>query len=154
MAANVNDNLGLEEKVDLKIQPFNNIRFIEITPDSGALGILEVYFRSSPGGLNFSREHERPVFPRRTQDGSLITQTLRYNKKTISISGVLFEITIHDYLEELFESVIGATLKLLYENSSYEETEEFNKSVNFISYADDMDEIANLRNIRAVFMEV
>lgn len=154
MAANVNDNIGLAEKVSLKIQRFNDIRFIEMIPDSGGLGTLEILFSSSPGGLNFSREHERPVSPRRTQDGTLITQTLRYNKKTISITGTIHEIRIHDYLEQLYEAAIGLTLKILYENPDFVELAEFNKSVNFISYADDMDLLANSRNIRAVFMEI
>ncbi len=151
--ADVIDNIALAESVNLRISRANDIRFIEITPDSGDLGILEVFFTSSPGGLNFNREHERPVSPRRTQDGSLITQTVRYNKKTISISGVLHEIRIHNYLEQLYESAIGATLKIFYENPDFVELAEFNKSVSFINYADDPDLLSNTRSIRAVFME-
>ncbi len=131
-----------------------DIKFIEIIPDSGALGTKIINFGDTPGGLSFRRAHIRPVSPRRTQDGTLVTQTLNYNKKSFSISGVLFEITIHTYLESLYESAVGATLKAWYENSSYVPTTEFNGSVSFINYEDEMDEISNLRTINAVFAEV
>ena len=133
----------------------NDIKFIEIIPDSGALGTKIIYINDTPEGLSFRREHIRPVSPRRTQDGTLVTQTIRYNKKSFSLAGVLLDITIHTYLESLYESGIGATLKVWYEDSTdYTPTTEFNGSVSFIDYEDDMDEIANKRAINAVFAEV
>lgn len=128
------------------------IKFIEIIPDSLASKII--YLADVPGGLSFRRRHISPIFPRRTQDGALVTQTLDYNKKEFTLSGVLLEITIHIYLEALKESGEGATLKVWYEDSSYTPTTEFNGSVKFLSYEDDMDEVANIRNINAVFAEV
>ncbi len=131
-----------------------DIKFIEIIPDSGALGTKIINFADMPAGLSFRRQHIRPLSPRRTQDGTLVTQTLNYNKKSFSISGVLFEITIHTYLESLYESLVGATLKAWYEDSSYVPQTEFNGSVKFLNYEDEMDEISNLRTINAVFAEV
>ena len=133
----------------------NDIKFIEIIPDSGALGTKIIYINDTPGGLSFRREHISPRAPRRTQDGTLITQTVRYNKKSISLIGVLLDIAIHTYLQSLYESGIGATLKVWYEDSStYVPTTEFNGSVKFLNYEDDVDEIANMRTINAVFSEV
>jgi hypothetical protein len=130
-----------------------DIKFIEIIPVSGSLGTKIIYFTDAPGGLSFTREHLKPISPRRTQDGTLISQQLRYNKKTFTISGSLYKITIHTYLKDLFESGIRATLKVWYENSSYVATLEFNGSVTFINYTDDMDEISNIRTITATFSE-
>lgn len=131
-----------------------NIKFIEIIPDSGPLGTLTINITDVPGGLSFKREHVRPIAPRRTQDGSLITQTIDYNKKIFSLTGVLYIITIHTYLESLFESGVAAVLKVWYEDTSYVEQNELNKAVNFLSYDDDMDQISNIRTINAVFAEV
>lgn len=130
------------------------IKQLEIIPDSGPLGTKIVNFGDAPRGLSFSRDHIRPVHPRRTQDGTLVTQTLNYNKKQITISGVLWIITLHTYLQSLYESGIGATLKVWYEDSSYVETTEFNASVQFLNYKDDVDQNNNSRTINAVFAEV
>ncbi len=132
----------------------NDIKFIEIIPDSGALGTKIIYINDTPDGLSFRREHINPRTPRRTQDGALVLQTIRYNKKVFSLSGVLYVITLHTYLESLYESGVGVILKAYYEDSSYVEQTEFNGSVNMTSYEDEMDELANLRTINAIFAEV
>ena len=133
----------------------NDIKFIEIIPDSGSLGTKIVYINDAPEGMSFRRSHLRPRSPRRTQDGTLIMQTVRYNKKEFSLSWALLDITIHTYLEALYESGIGATLKVWYEDSTdYTPTTEFNGSVSFIDYSDDGDQTGNKRNINAVFAEV
>jgi hypothetical protein len=133
----------------------NDIKFIEIIPDSGALGTKIIYINDSPEGMSFRRKHISPRSPRRLQNGTLVTQAVRYNKKEFSLAWILYEITIHTYLESLYESGIGATLKVWYEDSSdYSPTTEFNGSVSFIDYNDDGDQTGNKRNINAVFAEV
>ena len=133
----------------------NDIKFIEIIPDSGALGTKIIYINDAPEGMSFRRSHIRPISPRRLQGGALITQTVRYNKKEFSLSWALLDIPIHTYLESLFESGIGATLKVWYEDSTdYTPTTEFNGSVAFIEYGDDNDQTGSKRNINAVFAEV
>ena len=133
----------------------NDIKFIEIIPDSGPLGTKIIYINDTPEGLSVRILPIRPVSPRRVQSGTLIVQTVNYNKEEFSVSGVLYEIAIHTYLRSLFRAGIGATLKVWYEDSTdYTPTTEFNGSVKFISYECDMDEISNKRNINAVFAEV
>jgi hypothetical protein len=131
-----------------------DIKQLEIIPDSGPLGTKIVNFGDAPGGLSTDRKHISPRHPRRTQDGTLVTQTVSYNKKEITISGVIWDITLHTYLEALFESGIGATLKLWYENASYAETAEFNAPVSFLDYNDVKDQNNNSRAITAEFAEV
>mgnify|MGYP003513322222 FL=1 len=131
------------------------IKFIEIIPTSGSLGTKIIYFADVPGGCSFSRNHERPISPRRTQDGTLITQALRYNKKSITITGVIYEITIHSYLEGLYESGITATVKIWYEaTGTYTATADFNAVVALSDYSDTHDLISNTRNFTATFTEV
>ncbi len=132
----------------------NDIKFIEIIPDSGALGTKIIYINDTPEGLSVRITPISPISPRRTQDGTLITQTIRYNKEEFNISGVLYEIAIHTYLRSLRRSGIGATLKIWYEDSNYADQTEFNGSVKFIGYESDMDKIANKRTINAVFAEI
>lgn len=131
------------------------IKFVEIIPTVGPLATLTINFADIPAGLSFSRDHERPVSQRRTQNGTLISQSLRYNKKTITITGVIYEITIHGWLEDLFEQGITATLKLWYEaTGTYTETADFNSTVLLTSYEDNHDKIANSRTFTATFTEV
>ncbi len=131
------------------------IKFVEIIPSSGPLGTRIINLEDVQGGLSINRDHIRPLSPRRTQDGTLITQTLRYNKKQITIAGVLYEATIHTYLQSLFESAISATLKIWYEASdTYVETEDFNGTVLLTGYDDGHDKIANTRTFTATFTEV
>lgn len=131
------------------------IKFVEIIPSTGPLTTKIINFADAPAGLSFSRDHERPISSRRTQDGTLISQSLRYNKKIITITGVLYEITIHDYLEDLFEQGITATLKLWYEaTGTYTETADFNSTVLLTAYEDNHDKIANSRTFTATFSEV
>lgn len=131
------------------------IKFVEIDPVSGPLATKVINFSDAPGGLVFSRNHQRPLSSRRTQDGTLISQTLRYNKKVITITGTIYEIGIHDFLEDLFESGINAVLKIWYEaTSTYTETEDFNSTVLLTAYEDSHDKIANTRTFTATFTEV
>ncbi|GJQ59789.1 MAG: hypothetical protein D8M57_13245 [Candidatus Scalindua sp. AMX11] len=131
------------------------IKFVEIIPSSGPLGTQIINFADAPAGLTFSRDHQRPMAPRRTQDGTLVTQTLRYNKKVITLTGTLYEIDIHTYLESLFEAGITATLKLWYEaTGTYTETADFNSTVLLTAYEDNHDKISNIRTFTATFTEV
>ena len=129
------------------------IKFVEII--EGTLGTLTINFADVPAGLSFSRDHERPISSRRTQDGTLVSQSVRYNKKVITITGVIHEITIHTYLKNLFESAATATLKLWYEaTGTYTETADFNSTVLLTDYSDGHDKITNIRNFTATFTEV
>lgn len=131
------------------------VKFVEIIPDSGAQGTQIINFADAPEGISFVREHERPTAARRTQNGTLITQTIRYNKKTITLTIGVHKIDIHSYLQTLYESGIGVTLKLWYETTdgNFTETTEFNASASFIDYSENMDQAGNVRSMTALFKE-
>ncbi len=131
-----------------------DIKQIEIIPTSGSLGTKLFVFGDFPGGLSSSTTHIRPRYPRRTADGTLITQTLVYNKKRISISGVIYDVLFHIYLKSLFEEGITATLKMWYEDASFVEQTEFNAVVDFLEYQDYKDENGNTRSVSMVFEEI
>jgi hypothetical protein len=131
-----------------------DIKQIEIIPTSGPLGTKLFIFGDFPGGLSVSTDHIRPKHPKRTQNGSLITQQLLYNKKRLSVSGMIYDILFHIYLRDLFESGITATLKLWYEDASYTEQTNFNALVQFISYRDIEDENGNTRSVSMIFEEI
>lgn len=133
---------------------FGDIQFLEILPDPGGPGRKVFYFTETPAGLSFTREHARPVSPRRTQSGALVAQTIRYNKKNITITWSVYAIDIHTYLEALFESAVSATLKLWYEDSDFVLQTEFDKVVRLINYTDDVDRVSNTRSLTATFWEV
>lgn len=131
------------------------IKLIEIIPVSGPLGTKIINLEDVPGGLSFNRDHVRPVSPRRTQNGTLVAQTLLYNKKQFTLTGVLYEVDIHTYLESLYESAVNATLKTWYEaTGTYTETTDFNGTVLLTAYADSFDKVSNIRNFTATFTEV
>lgn len=131
------------------------IKFVEVIPVSGPLGTLTINFADSPGGLTFSRAHERPLSSRRTQDGTLVSQTLRFNKKVLTITGTIYEIDIHDYLEDLYEAGINATVKIWYEaTSTYTEMADFNSICLLTGYDDSHDKVSNIRTFTATFTEV
>ena len=62
----------------------SEIKLLQFEPiGSFALGDKTMYFEDAPGGMSYSIEHLNPVSARRTQNGTLITQSIRYNKKNI-----------------------------------------------------------------------
>ncbi len=131
-----------------------DIKQFEIIPTSGALGIKLINFGDFPEGLTASINHIRPTHPRRTQNGTLITQSLLYNKKRITISGIIFDVLLHIYFKSLFESGITATLKLWYEDANFAEQTDFNAIVNFLDYQDEEDKNGNSRSIDMIFEEI
>lgn len=131
-----------------------NIKQFEVIPTSGPLGTKLINFGDFPGGLVVSTKHIRPTHPRRTQNGTLITQSLLYNKKLITISGTIYDVSLHIYFKALFESAITATLKLWYEDSSFAEQTDFNAIVSFLDYEDAKDENGNSISISMIFSEI
>lgn len=131
-----------------------DIKQFEIIPTSGALGTKLINFGNFPGGLSVSVNHIRPIHQRRTQNGTLITQALLYNKKRIIISGIIYDVLLHIYFKSLFESGITATLKLWYEDASFAEQTDFNAIVSFLDYEDVEDKNGNSRSVDMIFEEI
>jgi hypothetical protein len=131
-----------------------DVKLIVITPDSGAQGVLTINWKDTRG-MSFRRSHIRPISPERLQDGTLVAQTLDFNKKEFSLTVTLHHITIHSYLQTLFESGIGIILQVVYEDDSFVEQDEFNGSCKMTSYDDDVDQGGSwARSVSVVFMEV
>jgi hypothetical protein len=131
------------------------IKFMEFIPGVGSsLSTKEVFFHDAPGGMSWSRIHLNPVNARRTQDGSLITQTIRYNKKDISVNIGYFDVTFGQYFQALYEEGIRFTLKIWVENpTTFVEETEFNATVQMLSFSDDTDQSGNSRTLNMTLAE-
>jgi len=125
------------------------IKFFTFAPIGAfALGDKDVFFADAPGGISHSINHLNPVNARRTQDGSLITQTIRYNKKVIDLTINFFDITTKTYFQTLYESGLRITLSIWVENpTTFVEETEFNGIVQMLSLDEDTDQGSNIRTL-------
>lgn len=132
-----------------------NVKLIEFIPTSGALGVQIINFEDAPAGLSFTKQHVSPRASRRTQDGALIVQAIRYNKKVFDFSFGLHDIPLKTYIESLLESGVGATLKVWYEDSTtFVATLEFNAVVELLGLTESMDQSSNVRTLTLSISEV
>jgi hypothetical protein len=132
------------------------IKFFTFEPiGSFALGDKDVHFHEAPGGISHSIDHLNPVNARRTQNGSLITQTIRYNKKAINLTITFYDITMKTYFQTLYESGLRITLSIWVENpTTFVEETEFNGIVQMLSLGEDTDQSANVRTLNMTLEEV
>ncbi len=132
------------------------IKLIEFNPiGTFTLGDKIIHWHEAPGGISLSRNHLNPKNSRRTQDGTLITQTIRYNKKAMNLTFSFFDITTKTYFESLYESGLRTTLKVWAENpSTFVEETEFDGTVDILSFEDDIDQGQNIRTINMTLAEV
>jgi hypothetical protein len=132
------------------------IKFFTFEPiGSFALGDKDIHFHEAPGGISYAVTHLNPVNARRTQDGSLITQTIRYNKKVIDLSLTFFDVTIKTYFQALRESGLRITLSIWVENpTTFVEETEFNGIVQMLSMDEDTDQSSNVRTLTMNLSEV
>lgn len=131
------------------------IKLIEFNPiGSFDLGDKILYFEDAPGGMSYSMDHLNPVNARRTQDGTLITQTIRYNKKVISLTITFYDVTLKDYFQALYESGFRSTFKIWVENPSTYATEtEFDGTIQILSLGEDNDQSGNIRTLNMTLAE-
>ncbi len=133
---------------DIKLLEFLPIG--DFTPGNKTLNFSEIQ-----GGASFTRTHLNPVHGRRTQDGSLITQTIRYNKKNMNLTIVFHDVTILTYFEALYESGLRTVFKIWNQNgTTWADQTEFNGTVQILSFDDDMDQSGNVRTITMNLSEV
>ncbi len=132
------------------------IKFFSFEPiGSFALGDKDVHFHEAPGGISFSVDHLNPVNARRTQNGALITQTIRYNKKVINLTISFFDVTMKTYFQTLYESGLRITLSIWVENpTTFVEETEFNGIVQMLNLGEDTDQSANVRTLNMTLAEV
>lgn len=133
-----------------------DIKFFEITDLDGAEGTHTINWADMPTGLSFSRSHVRPQFPVRLANGALVVQALDYNKKDITLNGLIFTglITLHLFLQEVWENGSRVTLKIFYQNTAFADIEEFNATSRLLEYNDSADKANNKRTFTAFFSEV
>ncbi len=132
------------------------IKFFSFEPiGSFALGDKDVHFHEAPGGISHSVNHLNPVNARRTQNGSLITQTIRYNKKVINLTITFYDVTMKTYFQALYESGLRITLSIWVENpTTFVEETEFNGIVQMLDLQEDTDQSANIRILNMILAEV
>ena len=86
----------------------SDTQLVEFTAANAGTKIIRL--EDVPEGLQIRRSHLRPISPRRTQDGTLITQTVWYNKKAFSRSIGSWTDDLITYFQALYESNEAATV--------------------------------------------
>ncbi len=131
------------------------LKFFEFIPGTGSvLSTKIVYMEDSPLGMSWSMTHLNPVNARRTQDGTLITQTIRYNKKDISLTMSFIDVRFKEYFQALFEEGKRPTVKIWIENPvTYAYQTEFNAVCQILTLEEDMDQIGNARTLTLTISE-
>ncbi len=105
-------------------------------------------------GLTYDREHVSPKTAQRTATGTLVVQTIPYNKENFEIQGSFSERTIHTYLKALAEGNDTATLTLYFQDSNFADQADFTGTVNLVAYSDTKNQAGNVWSFTATFMEV
>jgi hypothetical protein len=131
------------------------IKLLEFNPIGDfALGDKVLYFEDAPGGMSYSMDHLNPVNARRVQSGKLITQTIRYNKKVISLTITFYDVTLKNYFVALYGSGFRMIFKIWVENpSTYAEETEFNGTVQILNFGEDNNQSGNVRTINMTLAE-
>ncbi len=131
------------------------IKLLQFTPDASfSLGNKTLYLEDAPGGMSYSMTHLNPVNSRRTQDGTLITQSIRYDKKVINLTITFYDIVTRTYFEALYTSGYRMTFVIWSENpSTYVEEAEFTGTVQILNLGEDMDQANNIRTLNLTLAE-
>ena len=134
----------------------SQIKLIEFNPiGSFGLGDKILYFVDAPGGMSYNMDHLNPVNARRTQNGTLITQNIRYNKKVITLIITFYDVTLKNYFKSLYESGFRSIFKIWVENpSTYIEETEFDGTIQILSLGEDNDQSGNVRTLTMTLAEV
>lgn len=129
--------------------------FLTFIPDSGGLGTKVVTVQNVKEGLTVDINPERPVSSERTQDGALIDNTVEWNKDTLQISGVFYDVLFDIYLKALFVSGVTFTCKVWYIDGSFAEQTHYNATTAFSTpYRTNFDIRNNKFNISMTLREV
>ena len=128
------------------------IKFINLNATTA--GSKDFLIEDTPEGLKLSRNHIRPVSPRRTQNGTLITQTIYYNKKGFTLEGGEYHNALITYLKSLYESGENATLTVYDIDGNFAVVTEYTATVKMTKLEDGKDFVDNTRSWTAEFEEV
>ncbi len=126
-----------------------DLKLVEFEPiGSFALGDKILYFKDAPAGISYAMDHLNPVNSRRTQNGTLITQAIRYNKKVLSLTITFYDVTLRTYFESLHSSGLRSTLTIWVENpTTFVVEEEFNGIIQILNLSEDNDQSGNVRTL-------
>lgn len=100
----------------------SDIRFVRFS--APITGIKDIYFTDVAEGFSISKNHIRPNNPIRTQNGTLVSQSVYFNKKSISISGNCLTSVLIAYFQSIYEVNETVTLTIYKRsNNNIEQTE-------------------------------
>lgn len=114
----------------------------------------DVLIEDVPDGLHLDRQNTLPIFPRRTQDGTLITQTALFNKKSFSLKGVENHTPILSFLAAAYEGAHDVAMTVYDVNESFTEYSEYTVAVRIIQISDGKDFIGNKKEWTVQMMEI
>lgn len=117
-------------------------------------GTKELLFDDVPEGLSFDRTHIRPISERRTQDGTLISQTVGYNKKSFTVNGGVFISALSAYFKTIFENNETITFTIYDYDASYTLVNEAVHTVKMITFEDSKDFNNSSRSWSFVLQEI
>ncbi len=134
----------------------SQIKLIEFNPiGSFGLGDKILYFVDAPGGMSYDMNHLNPVSARRTQNGTLITQNISYNKKEINLTITFYDVNLKNYFQSLYESGFRSVFKIWVENpSTFLEETEFDGTIQILTLSEDNDQSGNIRTLTMTLAEV
>lgn len=131
----------------------SDIRFVNF--NAPIAGSKDIYFTDAPEEFNISRTHNRPVSAIRTQNGTLITQSVYFNKKSISISASCLTDTLISYFQNIYELNETVTLTIYKRSNSHvEQMEETYVTKMIVSLEDSNDFVSATRNFGVQLEEI
>lgn len=132
----------------------NTIKFVTITPSGAGPAAKTFNFEDVPEGFNITQRHIRPIFARRLQNGSLVSQSLLYNKKQLIVDGGEYQTTVVEFFQDIYESGATSVFQAFNINEDFTTTTEFSITVQLIEYEDNKAYVDNTRSFTATFEEV
>lgn len=132
------------------------IKFATITPSgSGPSTALTMNFEDTPDGLTINTDFIRPVFSRRTADGTLVNQSVVYNKKEVTVEGGTFQIDIMYFMRDLYTSGATSVFEVFdITDPDFTSSSEYTITAMLTEYAETKDMMDNKRTFSATFREV
>lgn len=130
----------------------SDIRFVRFS--APIAGIKDIYFTDVAEGFSISKSHIRPSNQIRTQDGTLISQSIYFNKKSISISGNCLTNTLISYFQDIFLLNETVTLTIYKRSNNNIEQTESTYLMKMASHEDSNDFISTARNFGIQLEEI
>lgn len=130
------------------------LKIMTITPSSGPAEKI-INYEDVFDGFSVRNISKTPLAEGTLQNGDLILQTIRYTKQRYEVSFTTRgNITLHQYMQSLIvQATVALALKIHYEDSDWNELEEFDGTAHLVRYENDKDHTGNRRSMTATFQE-